>query len=219
MSRDGSRPYGVHAQRAYDEIRLLIVTQRIAPREPITAAGYAEQLEMSRSPVREAILRLESEGLVRIVPRKGAFVRVLGDDEVLERYELAEALEGMIVFLATGRIDGHGLRALQDRMVGMEAALESTPPNMERWVTLDEEFHDIVNSYCRNRPLVAQRRSMQSQILLNRMRRRPAPGDKGASNADHRAIVEAMAHSDAEAARHAMQAHWGRIRREYAAGG
>ena len=205
--------YGVQAKRAYEEIRMEIITQKILPGTPITAAEYAEKLGMSRTPVREALVRLKNENLIRIIPRKGAFVRVFTPDEIRHNYEIAEALEGTIVYLATPFVTAEAMKAMEKLMAGMERAL--VKHDIETWVRLDQEFHDTLNSFCDNDRLVHDRRAIQSQIFRSRLLRVPSWVDKDKSNADHRVIFEAIRKGDARAARDAMHMHWERIRAEF----
>ena len=215
MLRDdnGEARYGTQATRAYHEIRMAIVTQKILPGTPITAAAFAEKLGMSRTPVREAIVRLAQEDLLRIIPRKGAFVRVFTSEQVRHNYEIAEALEGMIVFLATPRVTPKAIVEMEKQVEGMERALKRH--DIETWVRLDEEFHQGLNSFCDNEYLVRNRAAIQSQILRTRLLRVPSWVDKDKSNRDHRAILEAVKNRDPKAARDAMNAHWERIREEF----
>ncbi len=209
---DRSR-YGSQAKRAYEEIRMAIITQEVLPGTPITAELYANQLGMSRTPVREAIVRLAHEDLVTVVPRKGAFVRVFTSEQIRHNYEIAEALEGMIVYLATPRITRDAVNHLEKLMTNMEKSLERR--DIETWVRLDEEFHTVLNSFCDNGYLVHNRASIQSQILRSRLLRVPSWVDKVESNRDHRRIWEAVKRRDAGGARDAMHAHWERIREEF----
>ena len=208
-----SKEYGAQAERAYDEIRMGIITRKVLPGTPITAAEYAEKLGMSRTPVREALVRLKNENLVRIIPRKGAFVRVLTADEIRHNYEMAEALEGMIVYLATPLVTQQALSVMDKLMADMEGALADH--DIVTWVRLDQEFHDTLNSFCDNERLVNERRAIQGQIFRSRLLGVPSWGDKDKSNADHRVIVDAIRKKDARAARDAMHAHWERIRAEF----
>jgi len=192
---------------------MAIVTQEVLPGTPITAELYAGKLGMSRTPVREAIVRLAHEDLVTIVPRKGAFVRVFTSEQIRHNYEIAEALEGMIVFLATPRITARAVDRLEKLMQGMERSLEKH--DIETWVRLDEGFHSTLNSFCDNAYLVNNRAAIQSQILRSRLLRVPSWVDKAKSNKDHRRIWEAVKRRDARSARDAMHAHWERIREEF----
>ena len=207
--------YGNQADKAYQEILMRIITKRILPGQPVTAAEYAEELHMSRTPVREALVRLKNENLVQIVPRRGAFVRVLTADEVRHNYEIAEALDGMIVYLATPYVTPGAMAALERLMAGMEGSLATESPDIERWVRLDEEFHRTLDSFCDNTYLVENRHAIQSQIIRSRLLRVPSWVDKSKSNEDHRKICAAIEREDVEGARRAMHDHWGRIREEF----
>lgn len=88
------------AQIAYDSILRDIKENQLTQGQPIIEEEYAKKLDMSRTPVREAIRLLSVEGFVTVYPRKGAYVSVLTAEDVKECYEMMEAVEGMIAYLA-----------------------------------------------------------------------------------------------------------------------
>ena len=87
-------------QRVYDHLRAEILAGRLEPGAELAEVALAEQLGVSRGPIREAIGRLASEGLVTVRPRRGAVVSSLSKEEFLELYQVREALELMAVKLA-----------------------------------------------------------------------------------------------------------------------
>lgn len=87
-------------QIAYDYILNKITENKIPQGYPVIEEDFAQQLNMSRTPVREAIKLLSVEGFIDIFPRKGAFVKVLSAQDISDCYEMIEAIEGMIAYLA-----------------------------------------------------------------------------------------------------------------------
>lgn len=96
----------------YDRIKQDIVLARLHPGEPLFEEDLAARLQVSRTPIREALRKLNHDGLVRIVPNKGAFVRVLTPRDIREIYEIRGALEGFAAAEAAARLSGEQLGSL-----------------------------------------------------------------------------------------------------------
>src|SRR5438552_4302674 len=106
-------------QRVHERLREQILSGELEPGTELAEVALSEQLGVSRGPVREALGRLASEGLVIVRPRRGAVVRSLSTEEFLELYQVREALEMMAVKLAVPRLtaeDIDGLRGLIEAM-------------------------------------------------------------------------------------------------------
>src|SRR5438067_4480563 len=99
-------------QRVYEHLREEILAERLQPGTELQEVPLSEELGVSRGPVREAIGRLATEGLVVVRPRRGAVVRGLSKDDFLEAYQVREALEAMAARLATGRLEEDELARL-----------------------------------------------------------------------------------------------------------
>src|SRR2546428_5892120 len=99
-------------QRVYDHLREEILAGRLKPGAELAEVALSEQLGVSRGPIREALGRLASEGLVTVRPRRGAVVRSLSKEEFLELYQVREALEMMAVKLAVPRLRAEDFEAL-----------------------------------------------------------------------------------------------------------
>ncbi len=207
--------YGYSALRAYQEVRMMILKRELPPGAPVVAVEIAKRLGLSRMPVREALTRLETEKLVRVVPRRGVFVRVLTPDEVRADYEAAEALEGMSAYLAAPKMDRRTLTHLRRLIGGMDRELAKPEPDFDTWLALDEEFHDTIISRCDNEFLVGVRSQIYSRIEMSRLSMEPWYSDKKKSNVAHRAIYDALTRRDAKAARRTTEKHWKRARDAY----
>ena len=92
---DASRPPAPRSETVFDLLKERILGFEYLPGAPLTELGIAEELHVSRTPIREALRRLEHEQLVRIVPHKGAMVIGLAEDDVREVYLIRQALEGL----------------------------------------------------------------------------------------------------------------------------
>src|ERR1700745_3029365 len=111
-------------QRVYDFLREEILSERLAPGAELQEVALAEELGVSRGPLREAIGRLAAEGLVTVRPRRGAVVRSLSKDEFLELYQVREALEVMAVRLAVPKLEADDFAQLDELIDRMSAHAE-----------------------------------------------------------------------------------------------
>src|SRR5207245_3748130 len=97
----------------HDHLRTEIRTGRLPPGTELNEVALSQELGVSRGPIREALGRLATEGLVTIRPRRGAVVRALSGDEFAEAYQVREALEVMAVRLAVPKLDAEDVAALE----------------------------------------------------------------------------------------------------------
>lgn len=145
------------APSAYDQIRTAIVEGRYSPGTRLVEQRIAEEFDLSRTPVREALRTLEAEGLVRIEPHRGATVRTLSVAEVIDLYDLRARLEGYAAELAAQRRDDDDLAAIDRGIEAFAAATKGrhTDP-LERARALDSAnrvIHGAVVAAARHRQL------------------------------------------------------------------
>lgn len=136
---------------AYREIKRRIVTHVYRPGEQVNTARICSQLRIGRTPVHLAIHRLELEGLIEILPRRGVIVRPIDRAEIMELIEARALVEPQIAALAAAR-------ASEREFAAMRAALDRIAPHLEsgdgeRFMDADCEFHQILARAARNRPL------------------------------------------------------------------
>lgn len=202
------------ADRAYREIRAMILDLRLLPGQAILIDDLANQLGMSRTPVREAVARLSTgmEGLITTVPRKGIVVTIPTVEGMREIYEIIEALEGQAVKLAMERADDDLLAALEESVVTQEAALAQD--DLGAWVQADRRFHRLLITAAGNRRMLDLVQLFDGQLQRTRvaaihLRARPYE-----STEEHRALLAAIRARDVEAAKAIHQAHRERALRE-----
>ena len=190
----------------------MIIQGKLREGYPLLEVEIAGQLNMSRTPVHEALVRLRANGLVDKVGKKGLYVKVLTKAEVQQTYEFIEGAESMISYLLAGSIASKGLDALE-RLVGrMETAYRQK--DMDAWVEADEKFHDVMLEYCPNPYIVNEMK--KANVLVRRVRDGIVKYalDKEPSMQDHKAVYEAIRDGDQERARALTQAHIKRIREQ-----
>jgi DNA-binding GntR family transcriptional regulator len=190
--------------RAHNAIRDLIVDGTFAPGDRLNEVDLSETFGISRAPVREALQRLASEGLVDLIPNRGAFVRQFTGDELRDLYEVRNTLEVAAAELAAARATGGDLAALfalldetQDALAGADAG--AYPPNLD--------FHRLVLEASGNSYLVKCGREVQVAVNLARARSGGAPGRAGEALDEHREIAQAIADGDGDRASAAMRRH------------
>jgi len=192
-------------QRVYDHLRGEILEGRLEPGAELAEVGLAEQLGVSRGPIREAIGRLASEGLVTVRPRRGAVVRSLSREEFLQLYQVREALERMAVKLAVPRLTGEQFRelaALNDTMDEHAARGE-----VAEFFEANVAFHEQLLEACGNAKLEELYRQLLGQLGRYRMRSLTLRGNLRRSVSEHAAILRAARRGDAERAAQLMAEH------------
>ncbi|WP_439578988.1 GntR family transcriptional regulator [Elioraea sp.] len=179
------------AERAYRELRRRILDNSLVAGTNLLEEEAALMLGLSRTPAREAMVRLAEEGLVELRPRHGMRVKPISADDMREIYEVLAALEPKAAGLAAKRgLSAEDLSALENAVAAMDAALERG--DLVAWAEADERFHmDLVRA-SGNRRLAATVGSFWDQahrVRMATLRLRPLPTT---SNADHRAVVAAI---------------------------
>jgi DNA-binding GntR family transcriptional regulator len=191
----------------YDYLRDCILTGKLRGGVRLDQDQIAAHLGLSRMPVREAIKRLDAEGLVMSRPHRGVTVTSLGPDAVLELFEMRGVLEGLAVSTVLRTLGEPALGELFLRLEEMLAHLDAVQSNPVLWVQRHQEFHHIICAAA-NRPyLVAtiqkihQNVAPYTRLYLSGYKEAEMPGF------DHRALVDAMKRGDAEMAGRAMRDH------------
>lgn len=135
-------------ERVYASIKGAIISGAFEPGRRLIEVKLAEDMKTSRTPVREALQKLEKEGLIYRVPRGGFAVKGVTEEELDEVFGLRGILEGYAGFLATGRIEEDELTSLEEIIAREEACLEHM--NLEEFIRLDGEFHDVLYKAAKN---------------------------------------------------------------------
>jgi DNA-binding GntR family transcriptional regulator len=192
-------------QRAYLAIRHIIKFLKLPPGYTVLERQMAAVLDMSRTPVREALVRLEMEGWVQIVPRRGFVVSPILGEEISQVYEIVEALDGVAGALAARRATPQQLAHLETLIQRQEASLEIN--DLIEWTDLDDQFHSWIIDLSQNPRLRVIVDSQADQIYRARLytiRHRPKPTR---SVMEHKAMLAALRAGAPEAAQAIMRSH------------
>ena len=182
----------------FETLREAIINQTLKPGERLMEIQLAEEMGLSRTPVREAIRKLELEGLVVMVPRKGAYVAGISMKDIHEVYELRSALEALAASLAAVRITDEELEEMERQMV--REAKETEENNLQGIVSIDTTFHDLLYQAAHNQRLVQFINILQEQLQRFRAATLSRPGRSKYALEEHKKIVEALANKDAKLA-------------------
>ncbi len=177
----------------------------LEPGERLMEVQLAEELGISRTPVREAIRKLEQEGYVIMMPRRGTYVSSISVRDVKEIFEIRSALETLAAVLATIRIEPEELDRLRALLTEIEGHIKNN--DMDKIVATDVEFHGLLYQVSRNERLVAIISNLMEQLARFRTLSMSYPGRLQETLAEHRAMVEAIAAGDVDAARDAAERH------------
>lgn len=200
------------SKKAYQTIRSLILGGELTQGEPLIETDLVVKLNMSRTPIREALLRLRDDGLVTRVRNKGVFVRVITKEDISQSYEALEALEGMMCYLLAGRMPNAGLKKLESSVISMEKALKEN--EIDNWANADSEFHNTICDYSQNAIIVSTMEKLNIFVRGVRSIVSKYSIDKDSSTKAHRLTYEYIKAGDAEKARNTMQQHISDVRHQ-----
>lgn len=197
----------------YTNLRDAILRGEYAPGERLTSVRLAERLGVSRTPVRAALARLKADGLIDMSDGRAAWVLPLTVEAVEQAYEIAEALESVLVRKLAESASPELLDELQAAVRTMEQA--ATEGDKALWAEGDQQFHALLRRGGRN-PLL---NTMLTRVgtVIDRVRFLSLnlhPEGAVVSAAEHRAVAEAIASGDAASARQRHEAHLTRVREE-----
>ncbi|MBF6181939.1 GntR family transcriptional regulator [Nocardia otitidiscaviarum] len=197
--------------RTYEALKLAIFRNQLTPGTALSVPELARQLEVSRTPVREAVQRLIYEGLATHISHRGAQVSKVDIADLRQLYVVRELLEGLAARLATERLDTAGLSTLREIIADHEGVL-SAGADKAAHIELDVRFHRTIREIAGNPHLTATLEPIagRSHLALHSLWR-GAQAPRFALD-EHIGIVEAMATGDPDLAEQAARQHISRLR-------
>ncbi len=188
-----------------EAIREAIINGSLKPRERLMEIQMAEELGVSRTPIREALRKLELEGFIVMVPRKGAYVADISTKDIADVFEIRASLEGLAAALAAERVTEEELEFMERCLVIKAEAIASS--DFDKLVDIDTKFHEAIYKASRNERLVTIVNNLREQIQRLRTTSLSVPGRMYQSLKEHRTIVEALQSRDVSLARQVAQDH------------
>lgn len=198
-------PAGLAKDTAYEHAKLQILEGRVPDSRFLTEEGVAKELGISRTPVREAFLRLEAEGLLELFPRRGAYVGPISRQDVSDVMEVRVAIEVFCVEKLL--VDRLPVTAALEELLAEQRGLATQGP-LERFIDCDRRFHCVLVSATRNRMLRDLYESLRDrQLRMGVKAVLDEPDRVEHVLREHERMVEAIARADVAEARDATLSH------------
>ena len=191
--------------RVFHKIREDILSGKYKEHEELKEVAIGEELGVSRTPVREAFRQLELEGLIQIIPNKGAYVTGITKEDVKDIYMIRSLLEGLCARWATEEITKEQLEEMEENVFLSEFHAEKG--HLEQIAELDNRFHDIMYEACNSKMLEHLLRDFHQYVLRVRKKTLSVAARGEASNHEHRLIMEAIKAKDAAKAEELANKH------------
>ncbi|MFZ5642753.1 MAG: GntR family transcriptional regulator [Bacillota bacterium] len=192
-------------EMVFESLREAIIQGRLKPGERLMEMQLADEMGVSRTPVREAIRKLELEGFVVMIPRKGAYVSGISVKDIVDVFEVRAALEALAAGLAAERITDEELEDLERSLFQISEL--SDKADIDAIVETDTNFHELIYRACRNERLVSIITHLKEQIQRFRTTSLSQPGRSKDALGEHRAIVEAISDRNVEMAQNLAREH------------
>lgn len=196
------------SDKAYEAIRDMIVDGVFAPGAHLSEEHLSAEIGVSRTPVREALRRLEGDYFVAIRANRGA--RVLGWDAaaVEDLFQLRAIVEGFAARCAAERADAEEIAAMRDEIIAIDKALTGRiKPDIERFLAANSRFHALLSGAAKNSRLSEIIKSLVAQAVVVRTAKRYTIEELQRSNFHHREMVDAIEARDGALAETVMKTH------------
>ena len=189
----------------YEQLKRQILTGRITPGTRMMEVELADEMGVSRTPVREAIRKLEKEGLVTIEPRRGAYASDISVKDMVDTLEVREDLEGLAAALAAERMTEEQIDELVKITEGYSEAILNS--DTEKIIHYDEKFHKHIVSCSGNKTLIQLSEIVQELALRFRYIYYDDFSRYENMPVEHRQIIAAITSGDADTARKSADSH------------
>jgi DNA-binding GntR family transcriptional regulator len=195
------------AERAYAEIRGLILAGDASPGTPLREEALADIVGVSRTPIREALRRLEVELYAVRTPGGRLVVANWDNDDVAEIFALRAMLEGHAAARAARRMTPAQIAELRDCNAAIEAAVAQPQPDITRFLSENRRFHDLILSASASARLATMLSGLVEQAIVRRTATRYDRADLARSAHEHGQLIQAFTAHDEDWARAVMTAH------------
>jgi DNA-binding GntR family transcriptional regulator len=192
---------------AYQGIKKMVLSGRLPQDKPIVERMVSQEIGVSRTPIREALNRLEQEGLVRIVPRRGAFPVTLGLTEYLDILAVREVLEGLAARMAVDHVSNAKLRDLEEIFSEFHDPDNPESVSHQAYALANVGFHREILELSNNPKLIETVKDLHDHLSLVRWRTIEITNRRGKSIEEHKRILEALKRRDPDRAETAARQH------------
>lgn len=192
-------------EHVFENLKDAIIRGDMPPRSRLVESRLAEALGISRTPVREAIHKLEREGLLRKLPQGGFFVVGLTRQEIEETFGIRSVLESYAAKLAAIKHREDEIRPLEEKIAEFQSCLDNG--RMDQLLEINTEFHDLLYALSRSPKLIKMINDLREQIYRFRKIILKMDNMARTSNEDHAAMLKAMRTRDADTVERLVRAH------------
>jgi len=196
---------GYLAQEAAKRIRDMIRKGTLKKGDRILEEPMCKAMGVSRTPLREALRILNSEGLIELIPNKGAYVAQPSIEDIEKMFFVMSILEGTCARLCAEKMDERGLERLDDLYRKLEEHCQAE--DREKYMAVNHSFHSLVQERAGNKVLSEVINGLRQKILLYRYRQIYQPGRLQESMQEHRDLQKALRERNPEAAERFMKEH------------
>jgi DNA-binding GntR family transcriptional regulator len=210
--RDGNGPPLLRGV-AYERLKNAIQDGEFQPGEPLSETRLSQALQISRTPVREALQQLAQEGLVQIMPNRAVTVASPSMQEVLNVLHVRSLLEPEIVRLVAETVTDETIKVLRKSVADMDSAVQKA--DRSAWARADNVYHETLSDVCPNTLLGQLGLQMRNRIQFLATDMQTTPARLLACTEEHRAIVQAIADRNVQAAQEATLAHIHELRASF----
>lgn len=197
-----------YKEQIYKIIKSKILNQEYSGNVTLNERTIAEELKVSRTPVREALKALEADDWVEYIPYKGIIVKQLGPRELKEIFQIRRALESLMVELVMPGVDEHLIRRLEHCLAEQERLLGTESGKYDLFLEQDAEFHNLLLHQNPNASLVKLVANLNEKIRkLGLQSLYSGPGRFAQTVDEHRQILEAVKARSVERTKSAMERH------------
>lgn len=194
--------------KAYEMIKQGILNGRISSKHPISVGSLSSELGVSRTPIRDALQKLETEGFVQIFPNQGVIVKELSSTEATQMYELRIALEGYLLRKGITLFTERDIAFLKELLDRQKEAMENNDPFA--FMRFDNEQHLYIHKVYYNPFIFDVLNRMADRIYYGGVQALRLPGRMQATLEEHVRLVEAIEAGDVDKALMALELHFNR---------
>lgn len=191
--------------RVFHRLRDDILNGKYKENDELREVAIGEELGVSRTPVREAFRQLELEGLIQIVPNKGAYVTGITRKDVQDIYMIRSLLEGLCARWATDNITEEQMAEMEENI--FLSKFHAEKGHYDQLAELDNRFHEILYEACNSKMLEHQLRDFHQYVLRVRKKTLSNVNRGRKSNEEHEQIMEAIKAKDGDKAEALANAH------------
>ncbi len=197
--------YELLNQKVYRVLKESIIKGFLEPGTKLLENKIAEEMHVSRTPVREAMQKLVAEGFVKTTPNQTMVVTEVSPEDVKEVLQIRGVLEGLAARIAAKKINRQEIVELENIISQM--SLHVTKKSLSSYCELDDEFHDLILNICGNKWIIQIRDNLGSFIYRFRIKSLSVPGRLRHSLEEHRKIMESLKKHNSEDADRLSQIH------------